>query len=237
MKTRALELDNLDVFYEKTAVLRNLSMQVEAGELVAIVGPNGAGKSTLLKTILGIVKPAKGSIKILGKSLKSQRDRIAYIPQCESVDWDFPITVFDLVLMGCFGKNRFRLWASQKEKRAVYGALEQVGMRAFAKRQISQLSCGQRQRAFLARALVQEAEIYFLDEPFAGIDAASSKAVLALLQGLRNLGKTLLVVHHDLESVSRDFDAVILLNKELIAYGPISSTFTSPLIEETYATA
>ncbi|MCP5470075.1 MAG: metal ABC transporter ATP-binding protein [Chlamydiales bacterium] len=232
-----LEIDDLSVFYEKTPVLLHLSLRVKGGELVAIVGPNGAGKSTLLRAILGVIKSESGKVRLFGKPLGKVRNRIAYVPQCESVDWDFPITVFDLVLMGCYGRSRFRLWASREEKKVAWKALEKVGMAPFAKRQISQLSCGQRQRVFLARALVQEADLYFLDEPFAGIDAASSKAVLNTLQELRDSGKTLLVVHHDLDSVSRDFDSVILLNRQLIAYGPTPSTFTQPLIDETYATA
>jgi len=236
MENIALKLNSLDVFYEKIPVLQKLSMEVKAGELVAIVGPNGAGKSTLLKAVLGLVKKARGSITIFGQPVKKVRARIAYVPQCESVDWDFPITVFDLVLMGCFKRNRFRLWASRSEKQEVYKALEEVGMEAFLDRQISQLSCGQRQRAFLARALVQKADIYFLDEPFAGIDAASAKQVLQTLHTLRDNGKTLLVVHHDLESVSTDFDAVILINKQLIGYGPTKEMFTPDLIKQTYAT-
>ena len=218
MKKEVLRLNQVGVFYDKIPVLHGLSMELYAGQLVAVVGPNGAGKSTLLKAILGLVKTASGSISVFGQPVAKSRNRIAYVPQCESVDWDFPITVFDLVMMGCFGRSRFRLWPSNREKKSVMEALERVGMQEFASRQISQLSCGQRQRAFLARALVQEADLYFLDEPFAGIDA----------------GKTLLVVHHDLESVSRDFDAVILLNRQLIGYGPVKETFVKPLIDATY---
>lgn len=236
MEKEALRLDEVVVFYGKLPVLQRFSVKVAAGQLVAIVGPNGAGKSTLLKAVLGLVGCASGRIHIFGQPVEKVRGKIAYVPQCESVDWDFPITVFDLVLMGCFGKRRFRLWPSKKERAAVFEALSKVGMEEFSDRQISQLSCGQRQRAFLARALMQEAEIYFLDEPFAGIDAASSKRVLQTLHELRDGGKTLLVVHHDLETVSRDFDAVILLNKQLIAYGPTEETFTQPLIDATYAT-
>ncbi|MFN0065236.1 MAG: metal ABC transporter ATP-binding protein [Chlamydiales bacterium] len=234
MKKSALKIQHLTVAYEKTPALWDLSLDIPAGQLVAIVGPNGAGKSTLLKAVLGMVKPVVGYIACLGEKYKKVRHKIAYVPQCGSVDWDFPMTVFDLVLMGCYRQRKYGFLSTKSERRRVLEALEKVEMTEFMDRQISQLSCGQRQRIFLARSLVQEAELFFLDEPFAGIDAASSATVFRILKELREEGKTIFVVHHDLQSVEQTFDWVILLNKGLVASGPKGSAFTHTMIERAY---
>ncbi len=230
----ALEVHQLTVNYDKTPVLWDLSLSIPSGVLVGIVGPNGAGKSTLIKAALGLVKPLSGKVDFFGRSLKEVRQRVAYVPQRESVDWDFPVTVRDLVLMGRYG----RLGLFHRPREADWVAadhyLELVGMSDYATRQISQLSGGQQQRAFLARALLQEADVYFMDEPFTGIDLATETVIVQLLQELRAKGKTVFVVHHDLNTVERYFDWTILLNMRLIAYGPTCDVFTPELLNATY---
>ena len=237
MQQVALKVNRISVSYGQVPILFDFSVEISGGQLVAIVGPNGAGKSTLLKAVLGLVKCGSGSVEFFGQPLKKTKGRVAYVPQCGSFDWDFPMTLFDFVLMGSFCHHPFRIWPSRVERRATMEALQSVDLLDLADRQISQLSCGQRQRAFLARAFVQKAQLYLLDEPFSGIDALSSKQVLALLRKLTDAKSTVIVVHHDLESVERDFDSVILLNKQLIAYGPTEEIFTQPLIDQTYAPA
>lgn len=230
----ALKIDQLSVNYEKTPVLWDISLEVPQGKLAAIVGPNGAGKSTLLKTSLGLIKPLSGAVAFLGAPLKTMRRKIAYVPQKESVDWDFPITVFDLVLMGRYGRRGIFRRPTRQDRQDVEKFLAQVGLQEFAFRQISQLSGGQQQRAFLARALIQEADIYFMDEPFAGIDVTSSKMIVSILQDLRDAGKTLFVVHHDLTNIVDIFDWMILLNMRLVANGPVHETLNPQLIGQTY---
>jgi manganese/zinc/iron transport system ATP- binding protein len=230
----ALTVHQLFVNYEKTPILWDLSLEIPTGKLVAIVGPNGAGKSTFLKTALGLIKPMAGTISFFGEPLKKVRRKVAYVPQRESVDWDFPITVFDLVLMGRYGRKGIFHRPSRQDREDVYTYLNKVGLGSFASRQISQLSGGQQQRAFLARALIQEAEIYFMDEPFVGIDVASFKTVITILQTLRDQGKTLFVVHHDLENVQKIFDWVILLNMRLVGYGSTEELFTHEMLQKTY---
>lgn len=230
----AFAVHQFSVNYDKTPVLWDLSFEVPKGKLAAIVGPNGAGKSTLLKGALGLLKPIAGSVLFFGEPLKKARKNVAYIPQKESVDWNFPLTVFDLVLMGRYGKKGIFSRPNQKDRKAVLYYLEQVGLLPFASRQISQLSGGQQQRAFLARALIQEAEIYFMDEPFAGIDMASAKTIVSILQKLRDQGKTLFVVHHDLASIPEIFDWAILINIRLVGCGTLSEVFTPEMIQKTY---
>ncbi len=230
----ALSVQQLSVNYEKTPVLWDLSFEIPMGKLVAIVGPNGAGKSTFLKAALGLVKPISGQIMFFGQPLKKMRRQVAYVPQRESVDWDFPITVFDLVLMGRYGQRGIMKRPSRKDREDVQRYLEKVGLEAYAHRQISQLSGGQQQRAFLARALIQEADIYLMDEPFTGIDVSSTKTIIEIFQQLRAEGKTLLVVHHDLATVEQIFDWAILLNMCLVGAGSVESTFTPDLIQKTY---
>lgn len=230
----ALEVHQLSVSYDKNPVLWDISLQIPAGKLVGIIGPNGAGKSTLLKAALGLIKPISGKIDFFGLPLKQMRQRVAYIPQRETVDWDFPITVEDLVLMGRYGRLGLFRWPRKADIAAANHYMEMVGISQFAKRQISQLSGGQQQRAFLARALLQEADIYFMDEPFTGIDLATESVIVSMLKKLIQQGKTVFVVHHDLNSVESYFDWAILINMRLVAYGPISEVFTSDTLNATY---
>jgi manganese/zinc/iron transport system ATP- binding protein len=230
----ALKIQQLTVNYEKNPVLWDISFEVPQGKLVAICGPNGAGKSTLLKTALGLIKPITGEILFFGKPFKEVRKQVGYIPQREEVDWDFPITLFDLVLMGRYGRKGVFGRINKKDKQDAWHYLSLVGLKEFAKRQINQLSGGQQQRAFLARALMQEADLYLMDEAFAGIDAASIKALIAILQQFAKQGKTFFIVHHDLESVRQIFNWVILLNLRLVGYGSVETVFTPEMIQKTY---
>lgn len=222
----ALMVNQLTVNYGKTPVLWDISLAIPSGLLIGIVGPNGAGKSTFIKAVLGLIKPISGKIEFFGQPLKKVRQRVAYVPQRESVDWEFPVTVRDLVMMGRYG--RLGLWRRPREADwiAVDHYLDIVGMKSYADRQINQLSGGQQQRIFIARALLQEADIYFMDEPFAGIDIASEKMIVQLLQQLRARGKTVFVVHHDLNTVENYFDWIMLLNMRLVACGPVNEVFT-----------
>lgn len=230
----AVVVEDMTVAYQSKPVLWDIDLRIPDGILMAIVGPNGAGKSTLIKAMLGLIKPISGSVEFEGKPYREQRKRIAYVPQRGSVDWDFPTTVLDVVLMGRYGHKGWFRRVDAKDKALALDALKKVSMQDFADRQIRQLSGGQQQRVFLARALVQEAEIYFMDEPFQGVDAKTEKEVVALLKELRDRGKTVIVVHHDLQTVSAYFDWVCLLNTRLIAFGPISDAFTEKNIERTY---
>lgn len=229
-----LTVTGMTVAYQKKPVVRNVSFSVNEGELIGIIGPNGAGKSTLIKAILGLQPTLAGEASIYGKPLKSQRKLIGYVPQRESVDWDFPTNALDVVMMGRYGHLGLFRRPGAKEKAIAMECLAKVGMADYAGRQISQLSGGQQQRVFLARALAQDATIYFMDEPFAGVDAATEKAIITLLNELKRQGKTVLVVHHDLATVEDYFDSVMLLNGELIACGPTASTFTPELLQTTY---
>lgn len=221
-----VELDNVTVAYHKKPVLQEISLQVPEGKLIGIIGPNGAGKSTLIKTILGLVPRASGDISIYGKDYKDQRTRIGYVPQRGSVDWDFPTNALDVVLMGRYGWIGLLKRPKKADVDMAKAALEKVGMLDYAKRQISQLSGGQQQRVFLARALCQDADIYFMDEPFAGVDAATERAIMTLLAELKEKGKTVLVVHHDLQTAEDYFDWILLLHLRKIAFGPAENVFT-----------
>ena len=223
----AIEIRNLTVAYGENIALENLNLDVEAGSLMALVGPNGAGKSTLIKTILKFLKQIIGEIKINGKTL-------AYVPQRNSVDWDFPTTLFDVVEMGCYGRVGLFKRVSKEEKQKVLKAIEQVGMLDFKDRQISELSGGQQQRAFIARALVQEADIYLMDEPFQGVDSTTEKSIVDILKKLKSEGKTLIVVHHDLQTVPTYFETVTFINKSVIASGKIKEVFTQENIDMAY---
>jgi manganese/zinc/iron transport system ATP- binding protein len=234
MTPPALEIHDMTVAYHRKPVLWDIDLEVPEAKLVGIVGPNGAGKTTLIKAALGLVPLASGKVEIYGKPLAEQRSLIGYVPQRESVDWDFPVTALDVVLMGTYGRLGWFRRPGRTERKAAETALEQVGMSAFAGRQIRQLSGGQQQRVFLARALAQDAKIYFMDEPFAGVDAATEAAIVDLLQELRTAGKTVFVVHHDLQTVRDYFDYVILLNMRLVACGPIETTFTTDNLQMTY---
>jgi manganese/zinc/iron transport system ATP- binding protein len=230
----ALSIHQLSVNYEKKAALWDIDLKVPQGKLVAVIGPNGAGKSTLIKAILQLVPSVSGSVTLLGKPLNEVRKKIAYVPQRESVDWDFPITVRELVLMGRFQQIGLFSRAKAADHEAVERTLQVMNLTHLADRQIKELSGGQQQRAFLARALIQEALIYFLDEPFTGVDAKTEQDLLTLFKELKNLGKTLFVVHHDLHAVKKTFDFVILLNLRLIASGPTEVVFNERLLEEAY---
>ncbi len=224
----------MTVAYHRRPVLWDISLTVPEGSLVGIVGPNGAGKSTLIKAALGLIPLASGRVRFYGEPYARQRPRVGYVPQRESVDWDFPVTVEDVVLMGTYGRLGWIRRPGSSERDLTRQCLEQVGLADFRNRQIRQLSGGQQQRVFLARALAQDAKIYFMDEPFAGVDAATEAAILALLQSLRDGGKTVIVVHHDLPTVRKYFDHVILVNMRLIAVGPIDTTFTNENLQKTY---
>lgn len=230
----ALEVHDLTVAFDRKPVLWNIDLTIPQGKIVGIVGPNGAGKSTLIKAIMGILPVSSGYTKLFDRPIEEVRNRISYVPQRESVDWDFPASVMDVVLMGRYSKIGLFKRPRKADRDVALDALKKVGLEAFANRQISQLSGGQQQRTFLARALAQQADIYFMDEPFAGVDAATEKTIINLLRDMANAGKTVIVVHHDLQSVTTYFDWVIMLNTRLIASGPTEETFTQANLHETY---
>ncbi len=230
----ALEIKQLNVVYDTSAVLWQLDVSIPKGNLVGILGPNGAGKSTFLKAITGLIKPLSGHITCLGKPYSSIRDRVAYVPQRTAVDWDFPVSVFDVVSMGCFGRKGLFRRIKDADRKLIQKALFDLGLSSLANRQIKELSGGQQQKVFLARALVQQADIYLMDEPFSGVDLATEKAIIGILQELRSQGKTIVLVHHDLYSVVQYFDWVVLLNTALVAAGPVKEVFTKENLSKTY---
>lgn len=227
-------VENLTVAYHQKPVLREISFTAPEGKLIGIIGPNGAGKSTLIKAILGLIPTVSGNVQIYGKPYKKQRKLVGYVPQRESVDWDFPASALDVVLMGRYGHIGWFKYPGATDHRIAMECLTKVGMADYADRQISQLSGGQQQRVFLARALAQDATVYFMDEPFAGVDAATEKAIITLLNDLKAQGKTVLVVHHDLQTVHEYFDWVLLLNLRKIAMGPTADIFTVDNLQKTY---
>ncbi|MDW3224088.1 MAG: metal ABC transporter ATP-binding protein [Paracoccaceae bacterium] len=229
-----LEVRGLTVSYGQKPAVFSVDMTIVTGSMTAIIGPNGAGKSTLLKAVLGIIDPLAGQTTVFGRPVAQSRDRIAYVPQRASVDWDFPTRVIDVVLMGLYRELGLlgRVTSAHRDK--ARDCLVRVGMEGFATRQIGQLSGGQQQRVFLARALAQDADLYLLDEPFAGVDAATEKAIIAVLKSLRDAGKTVVAVHHDLSTVHEYFDHVFLINKRRVAEGPVQSTFTEENLQSTY---
>lgn len=229
-----LTIQNMSVAYHRKPVLRDISFKVPEGKLIGIVGPNGAGKSTLIKAALGLIPRLSGDVSIYGRPYTEQRSLVGYVPQRESVDWDFPTNALDVVMMGRYGHLGWFKRPGSKEKRIAMECLAKVGMAEFADRQISQLSGGQQQRVFLARALAQDAKLYFMDEPFVGVDAATEKAIITLLNELKMQGKTVLVVHHDLATVKEYFDWVMLLNVGVIDYGPVEESFTAEKLHQTY---
>ncbi|MGD9785396.1 MAG: metal ABC transporter ATP-binding protein [Hyphomicrobiaceae bacterium] len=229
-----MSVHSLTVAYHNKPVLWDIEYEVPTASLVAIVGPNGAGKSTLIKAVLGLVPVAAGGAIFWGKPLSDVRDRIGYVPQRGSVDWEFPVSALDVVTMGRYGKIGWLRPVSAAHIAAARDALDAVGMADFASRQISQLSGGQQQRVFLARALAQEADLYFMDEPFAGVDAATETAIVDVLRRLKREGRTVVVVHHDLSSVPQYFDHVLLLNGRVVAAGPMRKTFTIENLQRTY---
>lgn len=230
----ALTIKDLSVAYNKEYVLKNINLSIPKGKLIAVIGPNGAGKTTLMKTILNIVKPNTGSVLFPSLSTKKWNNEISYVPQNGSVDWDFPITVLEVVLMGRYGYLGWFKKIGTKEKEMAFEMLEKVGMKEFHNRQIGQLSGGQQQRVFLARALVQNAQIYLLDEPFKGVDVKTEEIIVRLLKELRNKGKTVIVVHHNLDTVEDYFDWSILINREVIASGPVKEVFNKENLHVAY---
>ncbi len=234
MSPPPVEIHDMTVAYHHKPVLWDIDLTVPEGKLVGILGPNGAGKSTLIKAVLGLLPLASGKITFYGKPYARQRHLVGYVPQRESVDWDFPVTALDVVTMGTYGRLGWCRRPGRRQRGQARDCLEQVGMGQYGGRQIRQLSGGQQQRVFLARALAQDAQIYFMDEPFVGVDAATEQAIVVLLQSLRKSGKTVLVVHHNLQTVRDYFDHVILLNMRLVAHGPTETTFTSENLQATY---
>lgn len=230
----AIEVHDLTVAYHRKPVLWDIDVDLPAEQLIAIVGPNGAGKSTLLKAMLGLVPTASGYVRIFGKSLREVRRQVGYVPQRESVDWDFPIDALGVVLMGTYGRLGWFRRPGRAERAGAMQALERVGMADYANRQIGQLSGGQQQRVFLARALAQDASLYLMDEPFAGVDAATEQAIFEVLRSMREAGKTVVAVHHDLPTVPDYFDHVVLLNLRLVAAGPTREVFTTTNLQRTY---
>lgn len=230
----ALEIHDLTVAFDRKPVLWNIDLTIPQGKFVGIVGPNGAGKSTLIKAVMGILPLSSGYVKIFDQPLDEVREKVSYVPQRESVDWDFPASVLDVVLMGRYARLGLFKRPRKADKDVAMDCLKKVGMEGFINRQISQLSGGQQQRTFLARALAQQADLYFMDEPFAGVDAATEKAIVTLLREMTSQNKTVIVVHHDLQSVSQYFDWVLMLNTRLVASGPTETTFTSQNLESTY---
>lgn len=229
-----LEIHDLTVSYDQNPVLWNVDLSLPAGNLVGILGPNGAGKSTLIKAIMGLIAPTSGYVKVFDKPLNDVRARISYVPQRESVDWNFPASVLDVVMMGTYGKLGLFRRPGKKEKDLALKSLEQVGMSGFVGRQISELSGGQQQRVFIARALAQEADLYLMDEPFAGVDMSTETAIFRLLQEMTAAGKTVIVVHHDIHSAMNFFDWLIMLNLHLVASGPKELVMNEEMLRKTY---
>ncbi|MBH38346.1 manganese ABC transporter ATP-binding protein [bacterium] len=227
-------VQDLTVAYKEKPVLWDIDLKIPKGVLLAIVGPNGAGKTTLLRSIMGLIKPAAGNVSIFGQSIKKQKNTIGYMPQRGSVDWDFPTDALDVVMMGRYGHLGWFRRPTKADKKLALDALDRVGMLDFSDRQLNQLSGGQQQRVFLARALVQDADLYFMDEPFVGVDAVTEQAIIGLLKELRNQSKTVVVVHHDLQTLSDYFDWVSLLNVRQIAYGPVKDVLTNENLRTTY---
>ncbi len=231
---KALEVTGLSAAYDGTGVLDDISFTLDRGALAGIIGPNGSGKTTLLKSIMGIVKPASGEVRLFGEPLNAVRDKVSYVPQRQSVDWDFPATVIDVARMGRYKKGKLFGRLSAEDKKAAEEALEKTGLTELRNRQISALSGGQQQRVFIARALAQAAEIYFMDEPFAGIDAASEAAIAGLLGEMRDAGKTVVLVHHDLHTAAGYFNSIALLNRRLVAFGPPKEVLNTTHLRAAY---
>jgi manganese/zinc/iron transport system ATP- binding protein len=230
----AIEVNDLTVAYHQQPVLWDIDLTVPTGVLMGIVGPNGAGKSTLIKAVLGLVRPAAGQVLVHGRPYREQRRLVAYVPQRGSVDWDFPTSVLDVVTMGRYAALGWVRRPGEADRTRALDALDKVGMVEFADRQISQLSGGQQQRVFLARALVQDAQVYLMDEPFQGVDAKTERAIITVLQSIRQAGNTVVAVHHALQTVPEYFDRVALLNVRLIATGEVGDVFTDDNLRLTY---
>ncbi|HRE07375.1 MAG TPA: metal ABC transporter ATP-binding protein [Opitutaceae bacterium] len=229
-----LEIHDLTVAYHRKPVLWGVDLTVPAGQLIGIIGPNGAGKSTLIKACMGLLPVQSGWVKMFGQPFAKVATRVGYVPQRESVDWDFPVSVMDVVLMGRYGRLGLLRRPGKADRELARSCLEKVQLLPYANRQIANLSGGQQQRVFLARALAQQADLYFMDEPFSGVDAATEAAIIAVLRELRDQGRTLLVVHHDLPTARQYFDRLLLLNMNVVAFGPTSEVYTPELLQRTY---
>lgn len=233
--TRKMTVENLHVSYYGREVLSDISFTFDSGKLIGIIGPNGAGKSTLMKAILGLIPKDRGTVTFNGQQLQAVRKNIAYVPQRSLIDWDFPITVLDTVILGVFPKLGLFRRPKRTHKQIAYDCLEKVGMQNFSKRHISELSGGQQQRVFLARALAQDADYLFLDEPFVGIDVASEKMIINILKQLRDEGRSVFIVHHDLSKVNEYFNELVLINKSLIKFGTVEDVIDRDTITEAYS--
>ena len=230
----SLEVHNLTVSYHRKPVLWDVDFKLPQGKIIGIIGPNGSGKTTLLKSVMGLLKPDSGYAELLGKPLDDIRESVSYVPQRESVDWDFPASVMDVVLMGRYRKGNLFKRLTKKDKQIAAEALEKVNLLEYANRQISQLSGGQQQRVFIARSLAQEADVYLMDEPFVGVDAATEESILQLLSDIRKAGKTVIIVHHDLQTAQTYFDWIVLLNTRLVSVGETQAVFTEQNLHDAY---
>ncbi len=229
-----VEAHNLTVLYGRKPALWNVDFELPDKQVIGIMGPNGSGKSTLLKSIMGVVEPTSGFTKVYNQELDAVRDKVSYVPQRQDIDWDFPASVWEVVAMGRFQKRGLFKKLTSQDKDIVAECLEKVNMLGFAKRQISQLSGGQQQRVFLARALAQQGDLFLMDEPFAGVDIATEEMIIDLLKEMKDAGKTLIIVHHDLHTAQSYFDWLVLLNTRLVACGAISEVFTDQVLTDTY---
>ena len=229
-----IEVHNLTVLYGRKPALWNIDFDLPEKQVIGIMGPNGSGKSTLLKSIMGVVTPTSGFTKVYDQSLNDVRDRVSYVPQRQDIDWDFPASVWEIVAMGRYQKRGLFKKLSSEDKDIITDSLEKVNMLGYAKRQISQLSGGQQQRVFLARAIAQQGDLFLMDEPFAGVDIATEEMIISLLKDMKDAGKTLVIVHHDLHTAQSYFDHLVLLNTRLIASGPTEEVFTDQMLTDTY---
>ena len=234
MSNTIIEAHNLTVLYGRKPALWNIDFELPDKQVIGIMGPNGSGKSTLLKAIMGVVEPTSGFTKVYDDELINVRDKISYVPQRQDIDWDFPANVWDIVAMGRFQKRGLFKKLTTEDKEIVTDSLEKVNMLGYAKRQISQLSGGQQQRVFLARAIAQQGDLFLMDEPFAGVDIATEEMIISLLKTMKDAGKTLVIVHHDLHTAQSYFDHLVLLNTRLIASGPTPEVFTDKILTDTY---
>ncbi len=230
----ALSIHDLTVAYQRKPVLWDVDLDLPAGSLIGVVGPNGAGKSTLIKACLDLIPRVSGEVRMFGQPYRKALNRVGYVPQRESVDWDFPVSAEDVVAMGAYGRIGWFRPVGRRVRGEAREALERVGIGEFHDRQISQLSGGQQQRVFLARALMQQADLYLMDEPFAAVDAATERAIVELLREIKAGGRTCVVVHHDLATVPQYFDEVILLNTRVVKAGPTAEVFTNENLRKTY---
>ena len=234
MSNTIIEAHNLTVLYGRKPALWNIDFELPDKQVIGIMGPNGSGKSTLLKAIMGVVEPTSGFTKVYDDELNNVRDKVSYVPQRQDIDWDFPANVWDIVAMGRYQKRGLFKKLTTEDKEIVTDSLEKVNMLGYAKRQISQLSGGQQQRVFLARAIAQQGDLFLMDEPFAGVDIATEEMIISLLKTMKDAGKTLVIVHHDLHTAESYFDHLVLLNTRLIASGPTSEVFTDKILTDTY---